>query len=94
MKKILVTTDFSANSKAALRFTIQLASQGEVALTFLHVQQVMRMTTWNEAAYLAYKKGELAKAKQKLDHWSALQNGARMKIGCQKTQYLAQLNLL
>lgn len=69
MKKILVTTDFSANSKAALRFAIQLASQGEVALTFLHVQQVMRMTTWNEATYLAYKKGELAKAKQTLDHF-------------------------
>lgn len=45
MKEILVTTDFSANSGAALRFAIQLASQSEVALTFLHVQQVMRLTT-------------------------------------------------
>ena len=27
MEKILVTTDFSANSKAGLRFAIQLASQ-------------------------------------------------------------------
>ena len=27
MGKILVTTDFSANSKAGLRFAIQLASQ-------------------------------------------------------------------
>lgn len=69
MKKILVTTDFSANSKAALRFAIQLASQGEVALTFLHVQQVMRLTTWTEATYAAYKKSELAKAKQTLEHF-------------------------
>ncbi|MDB5241021.1 MAG: Universal stress protein family [Spirosoma sp.] len=44
MKKILVTTEFSANSRAALRFAIQLASQSEVALTFLHVKPVMRLT--------------------------------------------------
>lgn len=69
MKKILVTTDFSANSKAALRFAIQLASQGEVALTFLHVQHVMRLTTWNEATYAAYEKGELAKARQTLERF-------------------------
>ncbi len=37
MKKILVTTDFSANSKAAIRFAIQLASQSDTALPFLHV---------------------------------------------------------
>jgi nucleotide-binding universal stress UspA family protein len=34
MKKILVTTDLSVSSKAAMRFAIQLASQGDIALTF------------------------------------------------------------
>ena len=69
MKKILITTDFSANSKAALRFAIQLASQYEVALTFLHVQHVMRMTSWNEATYASYEKSETAKAQTTLDRF-------------------------
>ena len=67
MKKILVTTDFSANSKAAMRFAIQLASQSDAALTFLHVQHVLRMTTWNEATYKAYEKGEVEKARETLN---------------------------
>ncbi|WP_291287485.1 universal stress protein [Flavobacterium sp.] len=37
MKKILVTTDLSYNSKVALRFAIQLASQIGYELTFLYV---------------------------------------------------------
>ena len=69
MKKILITTDFSANSKAALRFAIQLASQYETALTFLHVQHVMRLTTWNEMTYAGYEKSETAKAQTTLDRF-------------------------
>ena len=67
MKKILITTDFSANSKAAMRFAIQLASQSDAALTFLHVQHVLRMTTWNEVTYKAYEKGEVEKARETLN---------------------------
>ena len=37
MKKILVTTDLSHNSKPAVRFAIQLASQAGYELTFLYV---------------------------------------------------------
>jgi nucleotide-binding universal stress UspA family protein len=69
MKKILVTTDFSANSKAALCFAIQIASQCEVALTFLHVQHVMRMTSWSEDTYAAYQKGEITKAQMTLNQF-------------------------
>ncbi|MCC7317756.1 MAG: universal stress protein [Bacteroidales bacterium] len=36
MKKILVTTDFSAASKAGMRFAIQMATQMEVELVFFH----------------------------------------------------------
>ncbi len=69
MKKILVTTDFSANSKAAIRFAIQLASQSDVAITFLHVQHIMRMTTWNETTYAAYEKSEVAKVRKTMDNF-------------------------
>lgn len=71
MKKILVTTDLSANSKAALRFAGQLATQDEITLVILHVVCVMRPTSWNEAAFVAYEKSELAKAKETLDRFIA-----------------------
>ncbi|MBD2756522.1 universal stress protein [Spirosoma validum] len=69
MKKILVTTDFSANSKAAMRFAIQFASQGDVAVTFLHVQHIQRLTSWTEATYAAYEKEEIAKARKTLERF-------------------------
>ncbi len=59
MKKILVTTDFSAQSKAAMRFAIQVASQGGATLTFLHVCHIPRPTVWNEATYTNHEKTEL-----------------------------------
>lgn len=37
MKRILVTTDFSANSKAGVRFAIQLALQTKCELVFYNV---------------------------------------------------------
>lgn len=39
MKKILVTTDFSTNSKAGIRFAIQLASQARCELIFYNVME-------------------------------------------------------
>lgn len=89
MKKILVTTDFSANSKAAMRFAIQLASQSDVALTFLHVQHIMRMTSWNEATYKAYEKSEVEKVQKTLDDFvhSVYKS---LKISSQAHQYVIQ----
>ena len=37
MKKILVTTDFSAASKSAIRFAIQWSTQQKLQLVFMHV---------------------------------------------------------
>lgn len=45
MKKILVTTDFSASSRAGLRFAIQLATQMEAKLVFFHCFQALIPTT-------------------------------------------------
>ncbi|MEZ0484167.1 universal stress protein [Fibrella aquatica] len=67
MKKILVTTDYSANSKSAIRFAIQLASQGSISLTFLHILHLSRPTTWHEETYLTYEKEEIEKDKVALD---------------------------
>ena len=40
MEKILVTTDFSDNSKAGMRFSIRLAMQYKFQLTFFHVYNI------------------------------------------------------
>ena len=50
-----------------MRFAIQLASQSDVALTFLHVQHIMRMTTWNEETYKNYEKDEVEKVGKTLN---------------------------
>lgn len=46
MKRILVTTDFSTNSKAGVRFAIQLASQTKCELTFYNVHETLKSNAW------------------------------------------------
>lgn len=65
-QKILVTTDLSANSKAGIRFAIQLASQNKSTLVFYNVIELMKPTRWSEDQYDNYLKQELANAKAQL----------------------------
>lgn len=69
MEKILVTTDFSANSKAGLRFAIQLASQHKYNLVFFHSYHIMKPTSWNDKVFAAFEKSEITKIKKKLEHF-------------------------
>ncbi len=46
--KILVTTDYSVNSKAGIRFAVQLASEKAFSLIFLHVIELLIPTKWND----------------------------------------------
>jgi len=61
MKKILVTTDFSVNSKAGLRFAIKLASQYKCELTFLHITYIMKPTSWHDKKFAEYEKTQVEK---------------------------------
>ncbi len=47
MKKILVTTDFSTNSKSGIRFAIQFASQTKCDLVFYHIFEGVEKNEWN-----------------------------------------------
>jgi nucleotide-binding universal stress UspA family protein len=47
MKKILVTTDYSTNSKAGVRFAIQFASQSPAEIIFYHVHEGVADNIWN-----------------------------------------------
>jgi len=69
MKKILVTTDFSANSKAGIRYAIQLALQGSFKLRFMHVYHLMRPTLWSESQWTGYLEAESNALKVKLHNF-------------------------
>ncbi|MCX6189118.1 MAG: universal stress protein [Bacteroidetes bacterium] len=69
MDKILVTTDFSSNSKAGLRFAIQLASQAKYELIFFHAYYFEKPTTWNGATTAAFEKRSAEAIQKKLDRF-------------------------
>ncbi|MDZ4711915.1 MAG: universal stress protein [bacterium] len=69
MQKILVTTDFSANSKAGLRFAIQLASQHKYELTFFHSYYLVKPTAWSDATFQSHKKVETKKIQDQLNNF-------------------------
>ena len=70
MKKILVTTDFSTNSKAGIRFAIQLASQTEAHLVFFHAVEAPRPTTWSQAQYNEYATHEIERHQKMLQQFT------------------------
>lgn len=69
MKKILVTTDFSVNSKAGIKFAIQMSLQEKVKLTFFHSYYIMRPTSWADSKFVAYEKAEKAKLQTQLTNF-------------------------
>ena len=71
MKKILVTTDFSANSKAGLKFAIQLSQQEKVQLTFFHSYYVMKPTSWERGRAKAFESEQVNKLQLQLEKFVA-----------------------
>jgi nucleotide-binding universal stress UspA family protein len=71
MLKILATTDFSSNSKAGIRFAIQLASQQPCELTFFHSYHIMKPSIWDARRFTSYEKSETVKIKNKLEKFVA-----------------------
>lgn len=67
MIKILATTDFSSNSKAGIRFAIQMASQQACEITFFHSYHIMKPSIWDEQTFTTYEKCEAVKIKNKLE---------------------------
>lgn len=89
-KTILVPTDLSSNSKAGIRFAIQLAGQGKYSLVFLYCIPYLKPTRWSDARYAAFAEKERQDA-----HREALafirdtygRSGGRIpKINCIVTQ--------
>lgn len=64
---ILVPTDLSVNSKAGVRFAIQLRSQSRSSLLFYYCLPLMKPTRWSEATYETYVKNEEEGARKSLE---------------------------
>lgn len=67
MKKIVVTTDFSENSKKGILFAIQLASQTDCELIFYNVVSIYMPTIWDNVYYNEFQTGELERSQSFLD---------------------------
>ncbi len=59
MKKILVTTDFSANSKAAIRFAVQMSQQQNCELTFFHSCHIVQTTKPGQKSFSSFENSEI-----------------------------------
>jgi nucleotide-binding universal stress UspA family protein len=64
---LLVTTDFSTNSKAAIRFALQLAKQMPCKLVFYHVLEFMTPLAWHEDRANAFTDLQIEKGTKELD---------------------------
>jgi len=51
MIKILVCTDFSTNSKAGIRFALELSHQIACELIFCYIMELMKPVSWSEEKY-------------------------------------------
>lgn len=54
MKKILVPTDFSINSKSGIRFAIHWASKQKSELVFIHILRILRPARWPDSGFEKY----------------------------------------
>lgn len=56
MKSILITTDFSSNSKSGIHFGLQLAKQSGAQVTFFYVDEVAQPISWSDRHYKDFQK--------------------------------------
>lgn len=78
--KILVPTDFSDNSKAALFFAASLAKQiPNTAVVFYSAVALMQPDTWNLSFYQEYEKEEKKRLTQSLEKWVKSTLGSQLK---------------
>jgi Universal stress protein UspA and related nucleotide-binding proteins len=69
MKKLLVPTDFSPNSKAGVRFAIRWADAQQLELVFAHVLHVPRLTRWSDDYYEKFAAGEGARCREQFEEF-------------------------
>lgn len=71
MSKILVTTDFSSNSKAGIKFAAQLAATTGASLVFHNVIEVFKPTSWSDKKYKVFVEHETSQAEARMKKFVA-----------------------
>jgi nucleotide-binding universal stress UspA family protein len=89
---LLVTTDFSSNSKAGIRFAIQLAVQTGCHLVFYHVIDRLTPTMWTKDAADAYAEKEIEKTTLELGRFLK-RLYAQAKIAMPDYKYVVEMGL-
>ncbi len=84
MKKIVVTTDFSPNSRKGIHFAMQLATQMQCELIFYNVVEIFRPYIWDIAYYEQYEIKELERNQKILEQFI---HTIYQKSNIQKTSY-------
>ena len=71
MKKVLVPTDFSNNSKAGLQFVLQWSTREKLELIFVHALHILRPMQWTDSYFLKFAEKETEIYKKKLEKFIA-----------------------
>jgi nucleotide-binding universal stress UspA family protein len=69
MKKIVVPTDFSENSKAGLRFALEWSTVEKMEIVFLHVLRIFQPAQWTDPYFLQYPESEKKKISKQLEEF-------------------------
>ncbi|MFC1225885.1 universal stress protein [Pedobacter sp. BG31] len=69
MKKILVTTDLSDNSKSAVRMALRLAKTKDCALSVVQVNHIPKPFNWTQGAYTTFLKKSMDKLTGELSNF-------------------------
>lgn len=80
MKKILVTTDLSQDSKSGIRFALQLSTQSQAQLIFLYVMEpVLKPVRWSAETFEKYRNNQFTNAEEQLQQFvgSVLEQASR-----------------
>lgn len=86
MKKILVPTDFSPNSKSGMRFAIQWAANQNIELVFIHVMNILIPTRWSEGTVKQYIAAELEDCRKRFRKFvTAIYKSMKLKPGVYST---------
>ncbi|MEO0059448.1 MAG: hypothetical protein RLZZ312_1095 [Bacteroidota bacterium] len=67
--KVVVTTDFSDNSKKGILFALQLSKQTNCELVFYHVIQLYQPAIWDNVYYNVYQQDEVGRATKTLENF-------------------------
>src|SRR5580765_9121960 len=82
MYRILAPTDFSANSKAGMRFAMQWSAQQEAEIVFVHVYHPVSYPNWSEKDFELNAKRQEEQLRIKLEKFvENLYKSVRLKPG-------------